>query len=90
MMMQVGVTRCHRGRNCRHHHKVVKSIQVVHGTLFGADYCWLLCVNRHWGLKFRTSIYRLCQVKNVDAKDPDKNYKFENQTTHMVESCLER
>lgn len=27
-------------------------------------------------------IYRLCMVKNVDATDHDRQYKFENKTTH--------
>ncbi|KAK7284182.1 hypothetical protein RJT34_18923 [Clitoria ternatea] len=27
-------------------------------------------------------IYRLCLVKNVDALDPDRQYKLENKTTH--------
>lgn len=29
-----------------------------------------------------SSIYRCCFVKNVDAKDPDKAYKFENRMTY--------
>lgn len=28
------------------------------------------------------SIYRLCTVRNVDASDPDRQYKLENRTTH--------
>lgn len=27
-------------------------------------------------------IYRLCVVRNVDATDPDRHYKFDNKTTH--------
>lgn len=34
------------------------------------------------------SIYRLCQVKNVDAKDPDKQYKFENRMTYKYLNCF--
>jgi RNA polymerase-associated protein RTF1 len=34
------------------------------------------------------SIYRVCQVKNVDAKDPDKQYKFENFMTHKYLNCF--
>jgi RNA polymerase-associated protein RTF1 len=33
-------------------------------------------------------IYRLCQVKNVDAKDPDKNYKFQHRTTYKWLNCF--
>ncbi|PSS24655.1 hypothetical protein CEY00_Acc09571 [Actinidia chinensis var. chinensis] len=33
--------------------------------------------------KSRTGpIYRLCMVRNVDASDPDRQYKLENKTTH--------
>ncbi|XP_041996002.1 protein RTF1 homolog [Salvia splendens] len=33
--------------------------------------------------KSRTGpIYRLCVVRNVDATDPDRQYKFDNKTTH--------
>ncbi|PON96093.1 RNA polymerase-associated protein Rtf [Trema orientale] len=28
------------------------------------------------------SIYRLCMVRNVDATDPDRQYKLENKNTH--------
>ncbi|XP_015968095.1 protein RTF1 homolog [Arachis duranensis] len=28
------------------------------------------------------AIYRLCMVKNVDATDPDRQYKLENRSTH--------
>ncbi|XP_068324621.1 protein RTF1 homolog [Pyrus communis] len=28
------------------------------------------------------AIYRLCMVRNVDASDPDRQYKLENKTTH--------
>eukprot|EP00250_Pteridium_aquilinum_P027592 c3527_g1_i1 orf=195-2099(+) len=34
------------------------------------------------GMKDGVSCYRLCQVKNVDARDPNKQYKFENRMTH--------
>ncbi|XP_002989964.2 protein RTF1 homolog [Selaginella moellendorffii] len=34
-----------------------------------------------------TSMYRLCLVKNVDATEPDKPYKFENRTTHKYLNC---
>ena len=34
------------------------------------------------------STYRLCMVKNVDAIDPDKQYKFENRTTYKYLNCF--
>ncbi|XP_031486504.1 protein RTF1 homolog [Nymphaea colorata] len=34
------------------------------------------------------SIYRLCLVRNVDASDPDRQYKFENKTTHKYLNCV--
>ncbi|ERN15034.1 hypothetical protein AMTRI_Chr02g214110 [Amborella trichopoda] len=34
------------------------------------------------------SIYRLCMVRNVDASDPDRQYKFENRTTHKYLNCV--
>ncbi|KAH7283706.1 hypothetical protein KP509_34G020200 [Ceratopteris richardii] len=34
------------------------------------------------GVKDGVNCYRLCQVKNVDASDPYKQYKFENRMTH--------
>lgn len=34
------------------------------------------------GMKDNQCCYRLCQVKNVDARDPHKQYKFENRMTH--------
>ncbi|MCO5593916.1 hypothetical protein L7F22_047935 [Adiantum nelumboides] len=34
------------------------------------------------GVKDNVSCYRLCQVKNIDARDPNKLYKFENRMTH--------
>lgn len=34
------------------------------------------------GVKDKVSCYRLCQVKNIDARDPIKQYKFENRMTH--------
>ncbi|KAJ7534000.1 hypothetical protein O6H91_13G074900 [Diphasiastrum complanatum] len=33
------------------------------------------------------SIYRLCLVKNVDAKEPEKLYKFENRMTYKYLNC---
>ncbi|KAJ7521565.1 hypothetical protein O6H91_19G060000 [Diphasiastrum complanatum] len=33
------------------------------------------------------NIYRLCLVKNVDAKEPDKVYKFENRMTYKYLNC---
>ncbi|KAJ7521552.1 hypothetical protein O6H91_19G059400 [Diphasiastrum complanatum] len=33
------------------------------------------------------NIYRLCFVKNVDAKRPDKVYKFENKMTYKYLNC---
>lgn len=33
-------------------------------------------------------IYRLCMVKNVDATDPDRQYKMENKTTHKYLNCV--
>lgn len=34
------------------------------------------------------STYRLCMVKNVDATEPDKQYKFENRTTYKYLNCF--
>lgn len=34
------------------------------------------------GMRSGQNIYRLCMVRNVDASDPNKMYKFENRTTH--------
>ncbi|XP_010254572.2 PREDICTED: protein RTF1 homolog [Nelumbo nucifera] len=34
------------------------------------------------------SIYRLCMVKNVDATDPNKQYKLENRTTYKYLNCI--
>eukprot|EP00262_Sarcandra_glabra_P006861 TRINITY_DN19420_c0_g1_i1.p1 TRINITY_DN19420_c0_g1~~TRINITY_DN19420_c0_g1_i1.p1 ORF type:complete len:651 (-),score=169.25 TRINITY_DN19420_c0_g1_i1:220-2172(-) len=34
------------------------------------------------------SIYRLCMVRNVDATDPDRQYKLENRTTHKYLNCI--
>lgn len=34
------------------------------------------------------STYRLCMIKNVDATDPDKHYKFENRTTYKYLNCF--
>ncbi|GLJ12830.1 hypothetical protein SUGI_0198560 [Cryptomeria japonica] len=33
-------------------------------------------------------IYRLCMVRNVDATDADKQYKFENRITHKYLDCV--
>eukprot|EP00249_Psilotum_nudum_P018056 c26619_g1_i1 orf=502-2373(-) len=33
-------------------------------------------------------MYRLCQVKNVDARDIHKQYKFENRMTHKYLNCV--
>lgn len=34
------------------------------------------------------AMYRLCMVKNVDATDPDRQYKLENRTTHKWLNCV--
>ncbi|KAF8411173.1 hypothetical protein HHK36_003716 [Tetracentron sinense] len=34
------------------------------------------------------SIYRLCMVRNVDATDPDRQYKLESRTTHKYLNCI--
>ncbi|MQM04703.1 hypothetical protein Taro_037507 [Colocasia esculenta] len=34
------------------------------------------------------SIYRLCLVRNVDASEPDRLYRFENRTTHKYLNCV--
>ncbi|KAK6917515.1 Plus-3 domain [Dillenia turbinata] len=34
------------------------------------------------------SIYRLCIVRNVDASDPDRQYKLENKITHKYLNCV--
>lgn len=34
------------------------------------------------------SIYRLCMVRNVDATDPDRQYKFENKMTYKYLNCV--
>ncbi|XP_068643033.1 protein RTF1 homolog [Aristolochia californica] len=36
----------------------------------------------------RESIYRLCMVRNVDASEPDRQYKLENRTTHKYLNCV--
>ncbi|XP_071705539.1 protein RTF1 homolog [Rutidosis leptorrhynchoides] len=33
-------------------------------------------------------IYRLCMVRNVDAADPDRQYKLENKMTHKYLNCV--
>ncbi|XP_062096621.1 protein RTF1 homolog [Humulus lupulus] len=33
-------------------------------------------------------IYRLCMVRNVDATDPDRQYKLENKNTHKYLNCV--
>lgn len=40
------------------------------------------------GIKDNHNIYRLCQVKNVDARNPNKQYKFENRMTHKYLNLL--
>ncbi|OVA19610.1 Plus-3 [Macleaya cordata] len=40
------------------------------------------------GRKKNMSMYRLCMVKNVDASDPDKQYKMENKFTHKYLNCI--
>ncbi|XP_043689266.1 protein RTF1 homolog [Telopea speciosissima] len=34
------------------------------------------------------SIYRLCIVRNVDATDPNRQYKLENKTTYKYLNCV--
>ncbi|KAG9444385.1 hypothetical protein H6P81_015725 [Aristolochia fimbriata] len=36
----------------------------------------------------RESIYRLCMVRNVDASEPDRQYKLENRITHKYLNCV--
>ena len=33
-------------------------------------------------------IYRLCMVRNVDASDPDRQYKLESKTTYKYLNCV--
>ncbi|MCL7036871.1 hypothetical protein MKW94_002364 [Papaver nudicaule] len=40
------------------------------------------------GRKKNMAIYRLCMVKNVDASDPDKQYKLDNKYTHKYLNCV--
>lgn len=40
------------------------------------------------GMKSGHSIYRLCIVRNVDASDPDKQYKLENKMTYKYLNCV--
>ncbi|CAO2842663.1 unnamed protein product [Amaranthus hypochondriacus] len=40
------------------------------------------------GMKSGQSIYRLCIVRNVDASDPDKQYKLENKMTYKYLNCV--
>ncbi|KAL2932004.1 Protein RTF1-like protein [Bienertia sinuspersici] len=40
------------------------------------------------GMKSGQSIYRLCMVRNVDASDPDKQYKLENKMTYKYLNCV--
>ncbi|KAI3834281.1 hypothetical protein MKX03_030088 [Papaver bracteatum] len=40
------------------------------------------------GRKKNMAIYRLCMVKNVDASDPDKQYKMDNKYTHKYLNCV--
>ncbi|XP_042519975.1 protein RTF1 homolog [Macadamia integrifolia] len=34
------------------------------------------------------SIYRLCMVRNVDATDPNRQYRLENKTTYKYLNCV--
>ncbi|WCJ26995.1 plus-3 domain-containing protein [Euphorbia peplus] len=34
------------------------------------------------------SVYRLCLVRNVDAADPDRQYKMDNKMTHKYLNCV--
>ncbi|GAB2231433.1 hypothetical protein Droror1_Dr00010440 [Drosera rotundifolia] len=40
------------------------------------------------GTKSGMNIYRLCIVRNVDASDPNKQYKLENKMTHKYLNCV--
>ncbi|KAI3923068.1 hypothetical protein MKW92_008484 [Papaver armeniacum] len=40
------------------------------------------------GKRKNMPIYRLCMVKNVDASDPDKQYKMDNKYTHKYLNCV--
>lgn len=40
------------------------------------------------GMKSGQNIYRLCIVRNVDASDPDRQYKLENKMTYKYLNCV--
>lgn len=40
------------------------------------------------GMKSGQSIYRLCIVRNVDASDPNKQYKLDNKMTYKYLNCV--
>lgn len=40
------------------------------------------------GMKSGQSIYRLCIVRNIDASDPDKQYKLDNKMTYKYLNCV--
>ena len=40
------------------------------------------------GMKSGQSIYRLCVVRNVDASDPNKQYKLDNKMTYKYLNCV--
>ncbi|KAK9714715.1 hypothetical protein RND81_06G114300 [Saponaria officinalis] len=40
------------------------------------------------GMKSGQSIYRLCIVRNVDASDPNKQYKLDNKMTYKFLNCV--
>lgn len=40
------------------------------------------------GMKSGQNIYRLCVVRNVDASDPDKQYKLDNKMTYKFLNCV--
>ncbi|GMH19516.1 hypothetical protein Nepgr_021357 [Nepenthes gracilis] len=40
------------------------------------------------GMKSGQNVYRLCFVRNVDASDPERLYKFENKMTYKYLNCV--
>ncbi|KMT03032.1 hypothetical protein BVRB_8g195940 [Beta vulgaris subsp. vulgaris] len=40
------------------------------------------------GMKSGKNIYRLCIVRNVDASEPDRQYKLENKMTYKYLNCV--
>ncbi|GAB4826928.1 Protein RTF1 [Ancistrocladus abbreviatus] len=40
------------------------------------------------GVKAGENVYRLCIVRNVDASDPDRQYKLENKMTFKYLNCV--